>query len=119
MHQVLQFVGPATNDKGEETVAHSEHMGALSLYKTTDHGKALRRMLEGWEDYARAYRKRYECSIGDDGVIGDYWREVGLAIKKLLDGETGGLDCGSIAANITNMIEAEGLKTDGYKILGK
>lgn len=116
MRKVLQFVGPTHNSDGQESANHAQHMGALSLHKTNDHGRALRRMLEGWEDYATAYRKAYGSPVGDDGVIGDYWAEVGLTIKRLLDGETGGLDCGSIASNITEMILAEGISTDGYSV---
>ena len=73
-------------------------------------------MLVGWEEYAASHKKWYESPIGDDHVLGPYWAETGLAMKRLLDGETGGLDCGSIGHNILAAIEAEGFKTDGYSL---
>jgi hypothetical protein len=77
------------------------------------------------EAFAKAYHARYDDPVAKsetnqlDHVIGPYWANVGLAIKRLLDGDTGGLDCGSIARNITAAIEAEGFETDGYKLTGE
>ena len=123
MYKVLQYMGPATNSDGQETVNHSQHMAAVSGRKDNAHGRALIQMLKGWEDYAKAYHARYDDPEAKDEanqldhVIGPYWANVGLAIKRLLDGDTGGLDCGSIARNITEAIEAEGFETDGYNLL--
>lgn len=116
IYEVTRFVGPTTNDKGETTVAYSEHRKAVHG-SPNELGRSLRDMLHAWESYRDAHKDRYESRIGDDYVLGDYWAETGLAIKRLLDGETGGLDCGSLSANITNMIEAEGFKIDGYTII--
>ena len=115
--KIFQFVGPTKNSDGETSVKAYQHQRAAELGETNDAGRSLMKMLAGWEDYTEAYEKRYEGPIGDDGVIGRYWAETGLAIKRLLDGETGGLDCGSIASNITASIEAQGMKTDGYELL--
>jgi hypothetical protein len=111
---VLAYRGPTTNSDGQETVNHSEHQKAL---RGDGLARAMRDMLKGWQHYARSHKRRYETPIGEDYVLGRYWAETGLAIKRLLDGETGGFDCGSIAANITDMIEAEGFKTDGYSLI--
>jgi hypothetical protein len=114
---VLKYRG----DMDEKTVNAVQHASAI-LGHTNAHGRALRKMLEGWQDYAKAHAQRYSepgeerYTIGDDGTLGPYWAEVGLAIKRLLDGDTGGLDCGSIAGNILEAIEAEGFKTDGYTL---
>jgi hypothetical protein len=113
MYRVLQYVGPAKNSDGQLTVNYSQHQKAISSNVNHPAAQALREMLVGWERYAKAHEGRYESKIGDDYVLGPYWANVGLAIKRLLDGETGGLDCGSIAANITAMIEEQGFKTDG------
>jgi hypothetical protein len=114
--RILQYVGPTTNSDGEVTVNASEHSRALAGH-TNAHGRALIQLLKGWEAYAEAHRLQFDAGIGDDHVTGDYWAEIGLAIKRLLDCEAGGLDCGSIAANITAAIEAQGFKTDGYSVL--
>jgi hypothetical protein len=116
MYRVLQYVGPAKNSDGQETVNYSQHMGAVIRGRSNALGLAMRKMLEGWEDYAREHKARYDSKIGEDGALGRYWAETGLAIKRLLDGETGGLDCGSIAHNITALIQEQGFKTDGYTL---
>lgn len=113
--KVMQYVGPKTNSDGQLTVNASEHERALAG-RTNEMGRALRQMLEGWEAYAAAHFKRYEGRIGEDYVIGVYWAQVGLAIKRLLDGDAGGWDCGSLAANISEIVSAEGFKHDGYNL---
>lgn len=115
VHHVLKFVGPKKNSSGEWSVNATQHEAAL-LGKTNAHGRALVKMIEGWADYARAFARAYDSSISSDGVIGEYWTQVGFAIKRLLDGETGGFDCGSLAHNITETIRAEGFRTNGYNI---
>lgn len=115
MNRVFTYRGPTANSDGQETVNASQHRRALEG-RTNSHGRALVAMLAAWEQYSDAHRARFDDGIGQDYVIGPYWAEVGLAIKRLLDGETGGLDCGSLAHNITAMIEAEGFKTDGYSL---
>jgi hypothetical protein len=115
MGNVLQFVGPSHNSDGKESVNAAQHRRALAG-KTNGFGEALAKMLEGWQQYADAHEARYEEHIGNDFVLGDYWAEVGLAIKRLLDGDTGGFDCGSLAHNIVAAIRAKGIETDGYQI---
>ncbi len=112
---VLDYFGPVLNDAGQVTVNASEHQRAIAG-KTNAHGRAVMQLLQAWDRYAVAHESRYETPIGTDGVMGPYWAEVGLAIKRLLDGETGGLDCGSLAHNITAAIEAQGFETDGYSL---
>lgn len=114
---ILDYVGPVANADGQETVNYREHFNATHRGKANGFGMALIKMLLGWEQYAATHHKRYEGPIGSDGVMGKYWAEAGLAMKRLLDGDTGGLDCGSIAHNITSAIEAQGFKTDGYNLV--
>lgn len=115
MSKILLYRG---NTSETYTINAKQHADALA-HKNNDFGRALRKMLEGWEAYAVAHEKRYEGKIGDDGLLGDYWANVGLAIKRLLDGDTGGWDCGSLAQNITEAIEEQGIATDGYCLTGK
>ncbi len=80
------------------------------------HSTALRDLLTAWQDYAKAHENNCGAPIGQDGVLGDYWADLGFAIKRLLDGETGGWDCGSLAQNITEAIDAQGIPNDGYSV---
>ena len=113
MRNILKFRGSKT----ETTPELERHTNAILAAKANTMPRAIVTLLSAWDDYAIAYEKHHGSNIGEDGVIGKYWAETGFAIKRLLDGETGGLDCGSIAANITESIEGKGFVTDGYNLL--
>ena len=103
MKSILNYRGPG----GSFTVAEHEHENALRN-KTNAHGRALMEMLVGWAKYAEAHRKQCESGIGEDGVLGAEWEAIGLSLIGLLNGETGGLDCGSIDGNVRELLKAEG-----------
>ena len=71
-------------------------------------------MLKGWEKYAKDHKARYESNIGDDGVLGDPWKEIGLGIRTLLNGETGRLDCGTLDAFILDTLNENGVDTSKH-----
>lgn len=121
MNDVLKFRGNTHNSDGQETANAHSHRLALS-HRTNAHGRALRKMLEGWEEYAKAERDAYSDGDdvyrqGDNYVYGGHWANIGFCIKRLLDGETGGWDCGSLSGNITEIVEREGFETDGYSLV--
>jgi hypothetical protein len=63
--------------------------------------------VDAWVTYAIAYEQRFESSIGEDYIFGPIWKEWGLALRGLFDGETGRLDCGTLDTIIVdNLIEA-------------
>lgn len=68
-------------------------------------------MLQGWAKYAEDHKARYESNIGDDGVLSDPWKEIGLGIRALLNGETGRLDCGTLDAFILDTLNENGVDT--------
>ena len=44
--------------------------------------------------------------IGEDGVLGEYWAEWGKALRGLLNGDCGRLDCGSLdTVLVDNLLE--------------
>lgn len=114
---VLDYQGNPLNNLNQLTINAADHGRAIRQKGINPIGTALIDMLQGWENYAIAHKKRYESPIGNDYVLGEYWAETGLAIKRLLDGETGGLDSGSISANIIKIIEQENFVTDGYNLI--
>lgn len=114
-NNILRYRGPSTPTL---CVNEAQHRNALAG-RTTAHGRAMMKMLTGWQEYADAHAERFEGGIGQDYLFGPYWAEIGLAIKRLLDGEAGGLDCGSIAANILDAINAQGIENDGYTLTEK
>lgn len=109
---ILKFVGPERNDRGRLSVAAFQHRAALDGRYTAPQGAALRKLLEGWIEYAAAYQADLGSDISDDGVLGDEWLAIGRAINGLLNGDSGGWDCGSIHSNIRDAIESRGWKMD-------
>jgi hypothetical protein len=69
-------------------------------------------MIQGWAAYACAHKARYDSPIGDDGVMGDYWESMGDALRGLLNGETGRLDCGTLDGFILKTMKEHGINTE-------
>jgi hypothetical protein len=75
--------------------------------------KALKQMIEGWEAYAAAHQKTYESPIGEDGVIGEYWRQIGQGLRGLLDGDTGSeIDCGTLEHSLRSTMKLNAVDPD-------
>jgi hypothetical protein len=74
--------------------------------------RAIVTMLRGWLEYADAHHQRYESTITNDGVLGDYWVDIGRAIHGLLDGDCGRIDCGTFSTLIHDTMEANGAERD-------
>lgn len=102
------------------TVAYEEHVRACQRAARTGRGRAdfaraMGAMLRGWSEYADAYVLRYSgptsddvALVGEDGVLGDAWQRIGEGLRNLLNGEVGGLDCGSIDANVLDCMARNG-----------
>lgn len=58
--------------------------------------------------YADDYEERFEQGIGQDGYLGDVWRNMVQGCRDLLNGECGGLDCGKCDSLLCEMLESEG-----------
>src|SRR5208283_6086371 len=65
--------------------------------------------IEAWLQYADEHQTRYESLIGDDGVLGDYWESMGDALRGLLNGECGRLDCGTLDSLILDAMREAGI----------
>lgn len=76
-------------------------------------GAAIVDLLKAWAKYADAYANEFDGSrIGDDGVLGDEWQDIGKAILGLLNGPTGALDCGTVDRLVRKIATAYGLDGD-------
>lgn len=69
-------------------------------------------MIRAWAKYADQHRTRYESSIGDDGVLGVEWANIGRALLGLLNGELGRLDGGTLDGTIRDILSGEGCDPD-------
>lgn len=73
-------------------------------------GANIAAQVKAWAKYADLHYARYESLIGDDGYIGEHWEDQAKSILGLLNGETGGLDCGTIDSLIRAIAREHGLK---------
>lgn len=104
--EILNFVGKETTPDGKESAAHYEHIrGARSLF----YRGAVRKLVLGWAEYADACRGEFDSTIGEDGFLGEAWKDIGEALLTLLNGELGGFDGGSLDANIRNFAKEQGV----------
>ena len=110
--QILDWNGPERMADGKESVNHYHHRHALRRRYTAQHGRALRALLEGWAMYADAHQDQCEAPVTDDGVLGEHWLAIGHALRRLLDGECGGWDAGSLNANISRVLWSHGINPD-------
>jgi hypothetical protein len=69
-------------------------------------------MLHAWLLYADSHQERYGSGIGQDGVLGPEWAAIGRALRGLLNGECGRLDCGTVDGIILDTLKAEGFGED-------
>lgn len=76
----------------------------VAAWTRPSHAEApIVRIVEALAEYADRHAARYGSDISDDGVLGAGWRSIGDGVIKLLNGETGGLDCGTVDALIRDM----------------
>lgn len=69
---------------------------------------ALVCLMHGLSEYADAHRRAYESAIGDDGVLGEHWRDIVASVVGLLNGEAGRLDCGTLDGQLRRLAEDNG-----------
>ncbi len=65
-------------------------------------------MVKGWAAYADAHAARFHSKIGDDSVLGPAWAEMGRGLLRLLNGELGHLDAGTLDAFLRDTLVEEG-----------
>jgi len=65
-------------------------------------------MLRAWCAYAEEHREKFESDIGHDYLLGPHWARLGKALHGLLNGDTGGLDCGTLSSIIQDNLDEQG-----------
>jgi hypothetical protein len=74
---------------------------------------AIVSMLRGWMEYAETTRHEYDSLVGNDGVIGEYWADLGKALYGLLNGSCGSrIDCGTLSSAIHNIMRVNGIREE-------
>jgi hypothetical protein len=64
------------------------------------------------EEYATMHQQRFESPVGEDGVLGDGWRDILQGLRTLLNGEAGALDCGTVDGYLCRLAERHGVDLD-------
>lgn len=75
-----------------------------------DVGQPIVKMVVALANYADNHQRRYGSRIGDDGVLGRHWEAAVHAVRGLLCGDCGGLDCGTVDGMLLDMLHAEGIQ---------
>lgn len=99
MKRSLTYIKPGLANMGR-------HLAAITSPQGPE--KPIVHLLLAWEEYADMHERRYGRSIGDDGVLGPAWAEIGLAIRALLNGESGRLDCHLIDGYLLDNLSDKG-----------
>lgn len=109
---LLTTRGPCKEMSWQRQHAHQVNGVIIPQNKGAD----ITAMIKGWLAYADNHKERYEGRIGDDGVLGKPWAEIGVALHQLLNGETGTLDCRTASSAIIEALQANSFDVDGERI---
>lgn len=85
------------------------HMAAVAA--PTGFEKGVVGMLRAWLKYADIHHSRYGVTIGTDGVLGPEWESIGDALRGLLNGDCGCLDCGTLDGVILTAMKQNHIET--------
>ena len=101
-----------TGWKSRHLTAIAEPLGTVYGPDTPTQERAMVLMLRGWLEYAQAHTKNFDSNIGDDHVLGDEWFKIGEALRRLLNGELGRLDAGTLDTIIADNLAEQGFDTE-------
>lgn len=88
------------------------HAVAMAAPEPGSHEQAVAEMVKAWKLYAAAHERAYGGKVGKDSVLGPAWESIGHALRALLNGETGRLDCGTLDSDILKLMERNGIAED-------
>ena len=61
-------------------------------------------LVEALNAYAVIHAERFGSPLADDYVLGPAWLDAAKGVRALLNGECGGLDCGTVDGAIVDMV---------------
>jgi len=83
-----------------------------ALWSPRQHEQPIANLLRAWCDYAEVHKRAYHSKIGEDGVLGEPWAQIGSNLLRLLNGATGRLDCGTLDSIIRDNLMEQGFNPD-------
>ena len=63
---------------------------------------------------AQLYQERFDCLIGTDYVLGEYWLDMLRGLRGMLNGETGSLDCGGMDGLLCDLARENGFTDEEF-----
>lgn len=78
--------------------------------------QAIRQAITGWANLGVTHALMYDSPIGDDGVLGEAFADMGRALRTMLNGETGRFDCGTLDSLILDIAQSCGVDLDGSDV---
>ena len=69
-------------------------------------------LLTGWVTYADRHFAENGKGLSGDAILGPAWARVGSALRTLLNGDCGRLDCGTIDSMIHDTLTKHGYDPD-------
>jgi len=109
-HSAPVWAWAAPPFRGPAGTAKRQHQAALDAPRGFETPILL--FCRALASYAEQHAARFDGPIGEDYVLGDYWRSMAQATLGLLNGDTGRLDCGSVDAWIRETATAHGVDLD-------
>lgn len=109
----MRPVHAALCDVCEDCASKGRRQSAETLLGYSTPGgedSAIGSMLRALALYADCHLKNYGSAIGEDYILGESWEKALRAVRELLNGETGRLDCGDTDRAILAMHAAAGLE---------
>lgn len=109
----MRPVHAALCDACEESAARGRQTSAETVLGYSTSGgfdTAIGQMLRALALYADSHLARFESPITQNYYIGPEWRRSLSAVRALLNGETGSLDCGDVDHAILVMFKAAGFE---------
>jgi len=88
------------------------HAAAMATPTLGTHEQAVVELVKAWKLYAAVHERAYGSKVGKDSVLGPAWESIGHALRALLNGETGRLDCASLDSDILRLMERNGIEVD-------
>jgi hypothetical protein len=100
----------------EQTQWAERHRDAI-LKPSLEKGEAIGVLIQAWAHYATGYEMMFNpegggSMLGDDYVLGVAWVEAGSALRTLLNGTCGRLDCGTLDGFILDTMREHGVDTE-------
>lgn len=111
LHKASQALDLA---KDEQAVKHFiSHPTARSNQAC---GRAIQQMADAIGNYCLEYKGVTDSVIGDDYVLGPEAKAILSALRGLLDGPTGDLDCGKVDNRLLEIAQLHGLADEDREV---